>query len=150
MQEVTNSLPSYQKLTFSEKQEVMMAKNPEKFSIIEICPVRNVVARFGNKWALLVILVLNENGSTRFNQLGKLIPDISSKVLSSTLQILEADGLVKRTVFSEVPIRVEYELTTTGESLVPLICQLTDWAAQNMKSIMRHRKKHEEAAKKRT
>lgn len=125
-----------------------MAKNLEKFSIVEICPIRNVVARFGNKWSLLVILVLNENGSTRFNQLGKLIPDISSKVLSGTLQTLEADGLISRTVFPEVPIRVEYELTDTGESLVPIIQQLTDWAMQNMKSIMKHRKKYEVGVKK--
>lgn len=125
-----------------------MAKNLEKFSIVEICPIRNVVARFGNKWSLLVILVLNENGSTRFNQLGKLIPDISSKVLSGTLQTLEADGLISRTVFPEVPIRVEYELTDTGESLVPIIQQLTDWAMQNTKSIMKHRKKYEVGVKK--
>lgn len=120
-----------------------MAKKIEKNSIIEICPIRNVVARFGNKWALLIILVLSENGSTRFNQLGKLIPDISTKMLSGTLQTLEADGLITRTVFPEVPIRVEYELTGTGHSLVPIIQQLTDWALKNMKSIMRHRKKFE-------
>lgn len=120
-----------------------MAKKIEKNSIIEICPIRNVVARFGNKWALLIILVLSENGSTRFNQLGKLIPDISTKMLSGTLQTLEADGLISRTVFPEVPIRVEYELTETGHSLVPIIQQLTDWALKNMKSIMRHRKKFE-------
>lgn len=65
-----------------------MRKKVEKNSIIEICPIRNVVARFGNKWALLIILVLSENGSTRFNQLGKMIPDISTKVLSGTLQTL--------------------------------------------------------------
>lgn len=69
-----------------------MAKKSEKNSIIEICPIRNVVARFGNKWALLVILILSENGSTRFNQLGKLIPDISTKMLAGTLHTLEADG----------------------------------------------------------
>lgn len=120
-----------------------MAKKTEKNSIIEMCPIRNVVARFGNKWALLIILILNENGSTRFNQLGKLIPDISTKVLSGTLQTLEADGLITRTVFPEVPIRVEYKLTDSGESLVPIILQLTDWAKQNMQSIMNHRKKHE-------
>lgn len=125
-----------------------MAKKTEKNSIIEICPIRNVVARFGNKWSLLVILILSENGGTRFNQLGKLIPDISTKVLSGTLQTLEADGLVSRTVFPEVPIRVEYELTETGESLVPIIRQLTDWALQNMKSIMKHRKKYETEVKK--
>lgn len=120
-----------------------MAKKLEKFSIVEICPIRNVVTRFGNKWALLVILVLSENGSTRFNQLCKLIPDISTKVLSGTLQTLEADDLISRTVFPEVPIRVEYKLTETGESLVPIIQQLTDWAMYNMKSIMKHRKKYE-------
>lgn len=120
-----------------------MAKKTEKNSIIEICPIRNVVARFGNKWALLVILILSENGSTRFNQLDKLIPDISTKMLSGTLRTLEADGLVRRTVFPEVPIRVEYELTPTGHSLVPIIRQLTDWALQNMKSIVAHRRKFE-------
>lgn len=124
-----------------------MAKKEEKKSIIEICPIRNVVARFGNKWALLVVLVLNENGPIRFNQLGKLIPDISTKVLSGTLHILEADGLVKRTVFPEVPIRVEYELTETGRTLVPIILSLTEWAQKNMKSIMKHRKDFEASAK---
>ena len=125
-----------------------MAKKTENFSIVEMCPIRNVVARFGNKWAFLVILVLSENGSTRFNQLCKLIPDISTKVLSGTLQTLEADDLISRTVFPEVPIRVEYRLTQTGESLVPIIQQLTDWAVQNMKSIMKHREKYEAGANK--
>lgn len=112
-------------------------------SIIEICPIRNVVARFGNKWALLVIIILSENGCLRFNRLGKFIPDISNKMLAGTLHTLEADGLVKRTVFPEVPIRVEYELTSTGRSLVPIIHQLTEWAQNNMKSILSHRKKFE-------
>lgn len=121
-------------------------KKEEKNSIIEICPIRNVVARFGNKWALLVIYILNETGSIRFNQLAKQIPDISSKVLSSTLHVLEADGLVKRTVFSEVPVRVEYELTEIGKTLVPIIIALTEWAQNNMKSIMTHRKKFENSS----
>lgn len=116
-----------------------MRKKDEKNSIIEICPIRNVVARFGNKWALLLILVLHENGAVRFNGLKALIPDISTKVLSDTLRVLAADNLVKRTVFPEVPIRVEYELTDTGKSLVPIIISLTEWAQKNMKSIMKHR-----------
>lgn len=124
-----------------------MRKKEEKNSIIEICPVRNVVARFGNKWALLVILVLSETGSIRFNHLGKLIPDISTKVLSNTLRTLEADDLVKRTVFPEVPIRVEYELTEIGKSLVPIIISLTEWAQKNMKSIIKHRKQFEDTSK---
>lgn len=120
-----------------------MAKNLEKYSIIEICPIRNVVSRFGNKWSFLIILLLSENGSTRFGQLGKLIPDISTKVLSNTLRVLEADGLLKRTVFPEVPARVEYELTDTGRSLVPIILSLTEWAQSHMSSIMQHRKDFE-------
>lgn len=137
---------SNRRVTFAEKQRFTMAKK-EKNSIIEICPVRNVVARFGNKWALLVIIILDENGSIRFNQLRKQIPDISTKVLSNTLRILEADGLVKRTVFPEVPVRVEYELTETGRTLVPMVLSLTEWAKNNMKPIMIHRKKFKDSTK---
>lgn len=119
-----------------------MAKKHEKSSIVEICPIRNVVARFGNKWSLLVLVVLSENDTLRFSGLGRQIPDISSKVLSATLNTLEADGLIDRKVYPEVPLRVEYSLTDTGKSLIPIIHQLTDWALENMKSIEAHRKKH--------
>ena len=134
------------RVTFAEKKRFIMAKK-KKNSIIEICPIRNVVARFGNKWALLVIIILDENGPIRFNQLRKQIPDISTKVLSNTLRILEADGLVKRTVFPEVPVRVEYELTETGRTLVPMVLSLTEWAKNNMKPIMIHRKKFKDSTK---
>lgn len=118
---------------------IIMRKKEQLNSIIEICPVRNVVARFGNKWALLVILVLSENEPIRYNELGRKIPDISSRVLSSTLRTLEADGLVDRKLYQEVPPRVEYSLTDTGKSLVPIIIQLTEWAQKNMKTIIAHR-----------
>ncbi|MDE6498702.1 MAG: helix-turn-helix transcriptional regulator [Muribaculaceae bacterium] len=118
-----------------------MRKKEQLNSIIEICPVRNVVARFGNKWALLVILVLSETRTIRFNELGRKIPDISSRVLSNTLKTLDADGLVERRYYQEVPPRVEYSLTPTGRSLVPIILQLTEWAQKNMKSIIHHRNK---------
>ena len=120
-----------------------MRRKEQLNSIIEICPVRNVVARFGNKWALLVILVLSENESIRYNELRRKIPDISSRVLSGTLRTLEADGLVDRRFYQEVPPRVEYSLTDTGRSLVPIIIQLTEWAQNNMKTIIEHRRKSE-------
>lgn len=122
-----------------------MAKKEEKKSIAQLCPVRNVVSRFGNKWAMLVLLLLEENGTLRFNELGRLIPDISAKVLSTTLHTLEADALVSRKAYAEVPIRVEYSLTPTGHELVPLIQGLTDWALRNMPSIIRHRQRYERA-----
>ncbi len=121
-----------------------MKKKEQLNSIIEICPIRNVVARFGNKWALLVILVLSEKEPIRFRELGREIPDISSRVLSGTLRALENDGLVVRTLYAEVPPKVEYSLSDTGRSLVPIIQQLTEWATQNMKTIIEHRKKAEE------
>ena len=121
-----------------------MAEKNVKFANIADCPVRNVIARFGNKWALLIMLILKEEGCLRFNQLRKLIPDISSKVLSGTLQVLEADGLVRRTLYPEVPPRVEYELTEMGFSLMPIIEDLTQWASSNMPTIMNHREHFEQ------
>lgn len=121
----------------------MMQKKAEGNSLIEMCPIRNIVARFGNKWSLLVVVLLSEREATRFNELCRAIPDISSRVLSSTLKMLEADGLVSRTVYPEVPPRVEYRLTEIGRSLVPLIGRLTEWAQMNMKSIVEHRRAYE-------
>lgn len=123
-----------------------MKKKEEKNSIIEICPIRNVVARFGNKWAFLVILTINEQEVVRFNELCSLIPDISSRVLSGTLKILEADGLIARKMYPVVPPKVEYCLTEMGKSLVPLIIQLTEWAQNNMKRIMKNRQEYMEDA----
>ena len=122
-----------------------MRRKEEKNTIIEICPVRNVIARFGNKWALLVILILSENKVLRFSELKKMIPDVSSRMLSSTLRTLEADGLGSRKVDPEVPPKVEYSLTETGLSLVPFIVQLTEWAQKHMKSIVKHREEFEAA-----
>lgn len=121
-----------------------MRRKEDAGSIIEMCPVRNVIARFGNKWSLLTVLIIGEQGVVRFNELGRLIPDISSRVLSSTLRTLEADGLISRKVYAVVPPKVEYRLTEVGESLLPLIRQLTEWAQTNMKRVVTHRKNYEE------
>lgn len=125
-----------------------MKAKEETNSIIEICPIRNVVARFGDKWSLLVLLVIDGEGVVRFNELGRMIPDISTRVLSTTLKTLEADGLIDRKVYAQVPPKVEYTLTETGKSLIPLIMQLTEWAMNNMKNVMMHRKRYELAMRK--
>ena len=121
-----------------------LRKKEDTGSIIEMCPVRNVIARFGNKWALLTVLIIGEQGVIRFNELSRLIPDVSSRVLSSTLRTLEADGFIDRKVYAVVPPKVEYSLTTLGKSLLPLIQQLTEWAQTNMKTVMAHRKADED------
>lgn len=111
--------------------------------ITEICPIRNVVSRFGDKWSLLVLLVIDRGDVIRFNELGRMIPDISTRVLSTTLKTLEADGLIDRKVYAQVPPKVEYSLTETGKSLIPLLMKLTEWAQTNMKKVMEHRSEYE-------
>lgn len=96
---------------------------------------------------MLIILILSENKVLRFNELGRLIPDISSRVLSGTLRTLEADGLIERIVHPVVPPKVEYSLTETGTSLVPFIIQLTEWAQKHIKSIVQHREMFEKSSK---
>lgn len=123
-----------------------MVNDDDLNTIIATCPIRNVVARFGDKWSLLVLLVIDRAGIVRFNELGRMIPDISTRVLSGTLKTLEADGLIRRKVYAQVPPKVEYSLTDTGKSLIPLIMQLTEWAQTNMKNVMTHRRQYESSA----
>ena len=112
-----------------------------KETVFTDCPIRNVLARISGKWSLLVLYTLDRNGmsSMRFNQLRRAIPDISQKVLTTTLRTLETDGLICRKVFAEVPPRVEYSLTERALTLIPLIDSLINWAADNMADIVRDR-----------
>ena len=114
----------------------------QNFSKADKCPVRNVLDRFGDKWSVLVIVILGGSGTMRFNALSSSIGDISQKMLTVTLRNLESDGLVKRKVFAEIPPRVEYELTELGKSLLPVIENLAGWASENMNVIMKNRKKY--------
>lgn len=116
---------------------IPLKENLKKYIHIENCPIRNVVARFSGKWAMLVLCVLSENETTRFNSIEKAIPDISPKVLTETLKKLEKDNLIKRKVFAEIPPRVEYSLTDLGKSLMPHIESLLKWALDNFDAITR-------------
>lgn len=80
----------------------------------------------GGKWKTVVLWYLRNN-TLRFGELKKLIPDITEKMLSLQLKALEADGLVKREVYPEVPLRVEYSLTDFGKSLVPVLDAIAKW-----------------------
>ena len=81
------------------------------------CPIRQVISRFGDKWSLLVLFMLNksETGMLRFNEIRRLMTDCSQKMLSQTLKSLEQSHLVHREMYAEVPPRVEYSLTETGQ-----------------------------------
>jgi DNA-binding HxlR family transcriptional regulator len=103
------------------------------------CPIRNVLSRIGDKWSVLIIFTLKNHGTMRFNELKKSIGDISQKMLSTTLKMLEEDGFVSRTVYAEVPPRVEYDLTPRALSLWPHLENLINWAYDHMAEIIKDR-----------
>ena len=121
-----------------------MIRNQVVDPLFPQCPVRNVLSRIGDSWSLLVLLALHDKAEAmRFSDLCKAIPDVSQKMLTSTLRKLEADDLLSRTIYPEVPPRVEYKLTKRGKTLIPLLNQLVDWSLDNMDAIIRHREKYE-------
>lgn len=121
-----------------------MNRNTIEDALFPDCPIRNILARISDKWSLLIIYTLNrsEPNPVRFKELQRNIPDISQKMLTVTLRTLEEDGYVSRTVYPEVPPRVEYALTDRSRSLLPHIDALIGWALENHAAIMRNRKKH--------
>lgn len=117
-----------------------IAENKNKIVLeYQNCPIRNVLDRFGDKWSILVLLLLGSNGTMRFTEISKSIKDVSQKMLTTTLRTLESDGLVARKIYAVVPPRVEYKLTPMGKSLIPLINNLVKWGAKNMKTILASR-----------
>ena len=107
------------------------------------CPIRNILARLCDKWSLLVIYTLDKAGKERirFKELQRQIHDISQKMLTVTLRTLEEDGYVTRTIYPEVPPRVEYALTERTHSLLPHINALIEWALENKDAIINNRRK---------
>jgi DNA-binding HxlR family transcriptional regulator len=119
-----------------------MLRTEVRDSLYPNCPIRNVLSRVGDKWSMLVLFTLNNNGVMRFKTLQRNIPDISQKMLTATLKALEADGLVRRKMYPEIPPKVEYWLSERGSSLIPLINNLIVWAQQNMENIVEERKRY--------
>ena len=104
------------------------------------CPVRNILARVGDKWSLLLMHQLGGGGrAMRFTELQKAVPDISQKVLTTTLRTLEADGFVVRTVYAEVPPKTEYSLTPRARSFMEACRPMIEWATENLADIMADR-----------
>jgi DNA-binding HxlR family transcriptional regulator len=99
------------------------------------CPTRVVLDRIGDKWTVLVIGALMA-GPLRFTALRQRVGGVAPKVLTQTLRAMERDGLLTRTVFAQVPPRVDYELTDLGVSLGGPIAVLTDWAESNVGRIV--------------
>ena len=111
----------------------------KNFHHTENCPIRDILSRLSSKWAMLILITLDANEVMRFNDLQKSIGDISQRMLSVTLRTLEADGLIGRKAYPEIPPRVEYSLTPRGLSLIPYLEGLVGGALANMPQIMNER-----------
>ena len=96
--------------------------------------IRQILERVGDKWSVLTIGSLR-NGPLRFSELRRAVTGISQRMLTRTVRALERDGLLTRTVYPEIPPRVEYELTDLGKTLIPPVLSLAEWAMRNANEI---------------
>jgi DNA-binding HxlR family transcriptional regulator len=115
------------------------------------CPIMATIAMISDKWKVLIICKLIK-GTLRFNELRRELQGVTQRVLTHQLRELEADGLINRTVFAEVPPRVEYSLTPLGRTLIPVLENLETWAREHSDALLATRgaqKCREQAEKKR-
>lgn len=112
-----------------------MAKNLD----YDYCRAAPMLEWIGNKWTLVVLMKISESGPIRFNELYRNIPSVSEKVLSQVLRQLTADGIIRRELFPDVPLRTEYSLTPLGQTLLPHVEALISWGRDNFDTIMSNR-----------
>ena len=98
------------------------------------CAVEATADIIGGKWKVVILYYLFQ-GSKRFNELRRLLPEVTQRMLTLQLRELEQDGIVHREIYKEVPPKVEYSLTEFGASLGPIIVQMLDWGEQYMEQI---------------
>ncbi len=95
------------------------------------CPLTAALNAIGGKWSLICLYWL-DSGTRRFNELRRLMPDISHKVLAATLRSLETEGLISRKVYAEVPPRVEYRISDHGETVLPILQAVRAWGHKHL------------------
>lgn len=96
------------------------------------CPVTYCLNMIGNKWKLLIIHHLNI-GYNRYSMLQRELPEISRQTLTNQLREMEADGIIERIIFPQIPPRVEYKITELGETLMPILKEMSVWGQKHMK-----------------
>lgn len=98
------------------------------------CPTRRILDRIGDRWTVLIVGILGE-GDARFSQLRRRVEGVSQKMLTQTLRGLERDGLVRRTVYPQVPVRVDYALTDAGRTLLEPLRALEEWSITHLGDV---------------
>ncbi|GGG04121.1 winged helix-turn-helix transcriptional regulator [Pontibacter amylolyticus] len=134
-------------VTIVENQRLEIQKKIDKVlcgkaEVESCCPIKDILARFGDKWSIYTILTLGKEEKVRFNELKNQISGVSQRMLTVTLRSLEEDGLVSRQVYAEIPPRVEYSLTPLGQGLLLQLLQLADWAKLNIDQILEARERY--------
>jgi len=122
-----------------------VAAMPDKITVYdEDYPSRRLLAVIGDKWTPIVLYVLG-SGTKRYGELQRHLPDVSKKMLTQTLRTLEGAGLLRRTVYAEVPPRVEYDLTNLGRSFLEPVTALCRWATNHPDELAAVRPKQKQA-----
>lgn len=118
---------------------------PKSTVTADTCPIRDLLARLGDKWSILVLMALSDasDNRLRFSELMRSVRGISQRMLSLTLRNMERDGIVTREVFPEVPPRVEYELTERGTALLQPVSALVTWIEEQWPEIEKSRAKYD-------
>jgi DNA-binding HxlR family transcriptional regulator len=139
------------KETVTDNQTVVVQKKLKKIfghldpkNPPEICPIRDILSPVTDKWSILIVLYLGGYNTLRFNQLKTMLYGVSSKSLTERLKHLLKDGYILRTMFSEVPIRVEYQLTEFGYNYLNKLIDITEWISLSMPEIVKHRYKFDQ------
>jgi DNA-binding HxlR family transcriptional regulator len=117
-------------LVVTTRSESVLDGNPYRAD----CPSRRILDRIGDRWTVLIVGALHD-GDVRFSELRRRIEGISQKMLTQTLRGLERDGLVRRTVHPEVPVRVEYSLTEAGRTLREPLRALEEWSIAHLGDV---------------
>ncbi|HEY9757527.1 MAG TPA: helix-turn-helix domain-containing protein [Oculatellaceae cyanobacterium] len=97
------------------------------------CPVEVTIDLIGGKWKSLILYYLIDRKVVRFGELRRLLPRVTAQMLSAQLRELEADGLISRKIYTQIPPKVEYRLTGFGETLAPVILAMTEWGKEYVK-----------------
>ncbi len=98
------------------------------------CPFMTTLRFIGKRWKPAVLWKINE-GNTRFKLIKKALPYISDKMLSSTISELESDNVIEKIIHKEVPLRVEYKMTSFGKGLLPILDSMNDWGSKTINEI---------------
>lgn len=111
----------------------------------EFCLIKDVISVVNDKWSIFIILFLGGYKVLRFNELKKKVSGISSKVLSNRLKKMERDGYIERSVYFEVPLRVDYTLTDFGKRYLEQLLGVNEWINKELHVIIENRKKYDKA-----